>query len=306
MADDISIELTQEVVYDLSHPILDQPPCTFATVDKVPEVMVHRGDSSGEDFLTSVVSNLYQNNGTHIDLPGHLPGAGGDELMVGEYPPERFVGKVLVLDVSQFLSPIADFFDQAGHLRIDQNDSLQLERFISQLDQMEISREFLEEKLEAVTDLKGIALSTGLVNYWRHEVHPSTSYIYFFNPFLSEDACEYLAEISPKLSIVAIDSFQLEHPIINFNGNEQVLAGAQGLREKVHRILDDRKIFRNHYILLGNDILIYENVNLPPWMAGKMLRWMGQPLNFQLPNLSDNALVRPVAEVIEPSQGVLR
>src|SRR5689334_16473214 len=101
------MEPTVTKLVDLSYPITNRAPCTFATADKVPTVTFEEGDSHGLFFVTSRIDNLYSNAGTQIDLPAHLSGVSSTSTKarplsptVGDYPIDRFVGQVAVLDFS--------------------------------------------------------------------------------------------------------------------------------------------------------------------------------------------------------------
>jgi kynurenine formamidase len=103
--------------------------------------------------------------------------------------------------------------------------------------------------------------------------------------------------VEARLSFVGVDSFQLEDPIINFNGLELPLALNQSARQFVKERLGSIERFSNHLALLGHDILIYENLRLPPEIRNRLINFHGVPLNMRLEGMNDNALVRPYCTV---------
>ena len=147
------------------------------------------------------------------------------------------------------------------------------------------------------SSLKGLLLYTGLSGWWRYEKFESWEYAYFYSPFLTEDACDFLIE--NKLSFVGIDAFQLEHSIINFNGYELPLVLHEAARKHVAGRLTQIELFNNHFALLGKDILIYENLKIPAEIKNQMVEFSGVPLNMRLEGMNDNALVRPYVSVVE-------
>lgn len=281
-------------VFDLSHPIRNEPPCTFTSVDKVPTVYFEEGDSHGEVFITSRIDNLFSNLCTHIDFPGHIPNRTGPSLkLVGEYPIERFVGSVAVLDVRHRMEPVLRFFREDGDLSVDLSSEREVRQLVESLETLAIGRDEVEASLAGVSDPRGIVLLSGLSKYWAYGVFDSWRYAYFYNAYFTSEACEYIVEMG--LSFVGVDAFQLEHPIINFNGDEQLFASAPRLREDIRSQLRAIDSFRNHDVLLGSDVLIYENLNIPDALAGVVCDWFGAPMNLHLSDLNDNAICRPIA-----------
>lgn len=284
------------MIVDLSHPIRNQPPCTFTTVDKVPSVYFEEGDSHGDVFITSRIDNLYSNLCTHIDFPGHIPDRTGPDLRtVGEYPIERFVGDVAIVDVSARREALASYFDPNGYLSMDLNDAGRVGDFIESLEDLAIGPDEIESAIRS--DVIGLVLYSGLSRYWAYGIFNSWQYAYFYNLYFTKEACEAIRDRG--MSFVGVDAFQLEHPIINFSGDEQMFAKAPKVREFVHHELQRVDSFRNHDVLLSADILIYENLRVPAELAGRTCRWFGPPLNLQLDDLNDNALCRPVAVIAD-------
>lgn len=285
-------------VVDLSHPITGEAPCSFSLVDSRPKLSFEEGESQGISFITSRLNNLHSNTGTHIDFPGHLPGLGDLSFpSVGEYPVDRFIGKVLILDVSSKLAAIMPFFAESGELQIEPNDGASFLALLQKLEHLEINRSELEERLKLcgshLDSLRGIIFYCGLSRFWRNRKFYSWEYLYFFNPFLSKDACELV--VSNGLSFIGIDALQPEHPIINFGGDEHPLVLNLECREYWYNRLKKIEPFTNHQALLGNDILIYENLKIPQDIANREVEFSGVPLNLHLRGLNDNALVRPYA-----------
>jgi kynurenine formamidase len=286
----------EPTLVDLSHPITDKPSCSFSLVDRVPRVAFEEGDSHGMFFITSHIDNLGSNICTHIDFPGHLMSLGPEEnWMVGEYPLGRFVGPVLICDVSRLVEPVLSHFSSEGLLKIEPSDGDAILAFLKELDVAVIDCAILEEAADqaeiALSDMHGVIFRAGISEYWKYATFDSWQYAYFYNPYLSDDACRLLIEAD--LSFVGIDAFQLEHPIINFEGDELPVILNPGCRNYVSAKLAEVNEFANHKLLLGSDILLYENLKVPVELGGKVAQFTGIPLNLQLPNVNDNALCRP-------------
>ena len=292
-------------IFDLSHPITDQPPCTFRTADATPWVRFSEGESHGVFFITSRVDNLYSNICTHIDFPGHLSEFGNKfRKSIGAYPLDRFVGDVAVLDFSGKLAALRLHFNPSGEFIVDPHDKETMLSFLTSLDDLEITASDLREALQqadaSLDSIKGILIYSGLSKFWRYEIVESWSYIYFFNPFFSEEACQLI--IDNGLSFVGIDSLQVEHPIIDFAGDELPVVMHQECRDYIAQKLQSLKGAMNHRMFLGNDVLIYENMQIPKELAGHTVWFSGTPLNLQLRGLDDNALARPYAYKHQPSR----
>jgi kynurenine formamidase len=221
-------------------------------------------------------------------MPEHTP-------VVGDYPLDRFVGNVAIIDISDRLRPIKRFFDEHGALTVKPVDKSRVLEFLSALDFISVSDDDITTRLDRLgvgfDKLRGLLFYTGLCDYWRYRKFQSWDYIYFFGPYLTADACRLLCESG--LSFVGIDTFQLEHPIINFNGDELLVV----LNNEGRKFIDAKSTmidaFSNHRALLSNDILIYENLSIPKQVVSRVLPFSGVPLHFQIPGLDDNALVRP-------------
>jgi len=289
-------------VIDISQPINNRPSCSFALVDTVPRLSFEEGDSHGVTFVTSRLDNFRTNTCTHIDFPGHLASLGRQfPKAVGHYPIERFIGPVFILDVSQKMAPLLTYFDKVGKLAIDKHAEADVLNFLNLLDTLSITRADIENALKtsncAIEKLSGLLLYTGLSDWWRNEKFESWEYIYFYGPFLSENACDLL--VANRLSFVGIDGFQLDHPIINFNGHELPLVLHSSARQHVSTKLEQIDKYSNHHSLLGKDILIYENLRIPPELRNREVMFSGVPLNLQLEGLNDNALARPYVTVVK-------
>jgi kynurenine formamidase len=287
------------VIIDLSHPIIDAPPCSFALADKQPRLTFEEGDSHGTYFVTSSIDHLPSNLCTHIDFPGHLAHSTREEMQrtVGAYDLGRFVGDVVVLDFRHKLSSIATYFDEDGMLTIPSSDGDTMLSFLQALDTLCITDSELIDAVKAasatLSELTGVLFVSGASAVWQYHVFDSWAYRYFYNPFLSEAACAVLT--AADISFVGIDAFQLEHPLINFRGDELPIVLHPSCREYVANRLQGTT-FINHTALLGNDVLMYENLRIPPELCGRVLGFSGAPLNLQFPDLTDNALVRPYVQ----------
>lgn len=215
------------------------------------------------------------------------------------YAVDRFVGTVAVLDVSTKVSKLDTYFDKLGQLAVDVRDERAILNFLGCLSSLAINRDELKECLRLcgrpLTAVVGVLFYTGRSVLWRYNKFESWQYAYFFSPYLTHDACQHLVEA--RLSFVGVDSFQLEDPIINFNGLELPLALNQSARQFVKERLGSIERFSNHLALLGHDILIYENLRLPPEIRNRLINFHGVPLNMRLEGMNDNALVRPYCTV---------
>lgn len=287
-------------IIDLSHPITDKPSCSFSLADRIPKVSFEEGDAHGMFFITSHIDNLGSNVCTHIDFPGHLASLNSDDgVLTGQYPVERFIGPVLVCDVSAKMDQLLTAFSEDGSLAIEPTDGQRMLSFLQALDTAAIGasdlRRFGEQADTSLEDLRGLVFFSGASRFWQYATFDSWQYAYFYNPFLTQDACELL--VNAGVSFVGIDAFQLEHPIINFVGDELPVILNTGCRRYVAEKLDQMDEFANHTGLLAADILLYENLNVPAELAGSVVDFSGVPLNLQLPDVNDNALCRPYARL---------
>jgi len=295
--------MTKYNLLDLSHRILDKSPCTFGTVDMTPKVTFTEGESQGTHFITSCVDNLHANLCTHIDFPGHLADMGGRFAhTIGDYPVDRFVGPVAILDFSAKLAPIRRYFDPSGNLAIRPAEGGRMLEMLRALGRLEIGTADLMDALDRLnaTDLRGVLVYSGLSAYWRHQSFDAWNYLYFFNPFFSVEACHRIKDLG--LSFVGIDALQLENPVINFRGDELPIVLHDPCRRFIAEALALNERHPNHRILLGNDILIYENMKIPAEATNRVVQFSGAPLNFQLQGVNDNAMVRPIAMMEEICQ----
>jgi kynurenine formamidase len=250
-------------------------------------------------FITSELNTFQSNICTHIDFPGHLRELDQTGVRtVGEYEIERFVGRAAILDVSHKMDPIRDYFDEKGSLAISPHEGSRMLAFLKALDELELSETDLDDLLtEAgvqLSDVRGVLFACGGTEFWRYASFESWQYVYFFNPFLSDGACKAL--VDANVSFVGVDAFQLEHPLINFRGDELPLVLNAPCREYVAAKLLEVINPSNHSLLLGNDIVIYENLRIPADLRGWVGKFAGPPLNLQLDGLGDNAPVRPYIE----------
>lgn len=283
---------------DLSHPITDNPSCTFNVIDITPKVRFLEGESHGAFFITSKIDNLFSNFCTHIDFPGHLSELGSRyHETVGSYPIDKFIGNVICLDFSNKLEAINEFFNNDGCSTLDLNSEQDVMRFLNQLDLLEISEIDIKKQLSdlkvELKECKGLLIYSGLSKLWKYEVYESWYYKYFFGPFFSQAACKIL--IDADISFVGVDYFQVEHPIINFRGDEKPIVINPECRNLVTEKLTKVNSSLVHTALLGNNILIYENLKLYEHLSGKQFFFSGVPLNMQITGINDNALARPYA-----------
>jgi kynurenine formamidase len=289
-------------LYDLSHPITDSGSCTFSTNDKRPVVTFEEGGSHGVSFVTSRIDNLYSNTATHVDLPGHLVDAGSRGWdTVGQIPVDHFIGDCAILDFSAKCAALGNWFSEDGLFRRDLLP--RFDEFISCLPELSISEpELLAAFAQAGRepgDVRGAIIFAGLARFWTGGIFEPWEHAYFYAPYLSDRAAEVIT--GSGISFVGIDAFRLENPITNFRGdelplivNELTLEEARsGVRAAVKSALDTLRQRTLHHRLLGEGIVIYENLNIPAALAGKSGTFSGPPLNFQLSGLNDSALTRP-------------
>ncbi|WP_163512190.1 cyclase family protein [Fodinicola acaciae] len=292
------------MLYDLSHPVNDVGPCTFATNDKRPRVSFEEGDSHGHLFITSRIDNLYSNTATHVDLPGHLvESARFGWPTVGQIPIDRFIGPCAILDFSHRCEALQDWFTDEGVFRRGRLE--RFDEFLALGRGLGVSRLELEGALKSVDavipDLKGVLLYSGLSRFWTNGVFESWEHAYFYAPFLMSDAIEFLIGEASALTFVGIDAFQLEDPISNLRGDElplisnelSVIEAKRGVRTMVKAAVAHWRERSVHQQLFEASVVIYENLNVPAALANKCGTFSGPPLNLQLESLNDNALVRP-------------
>lgn len=285
------------MIFDLSRAVTGEPPCSFTPMDRHPALSFKEGGSHGIHFLTSEIAHLASNLCTHIDFPGHLASLPGPHRQVGAYELERFVGDVAVLDFTAKLDAVDPYFDSHGHLTISPRQSGEMLSFLRALDDLEVRLDDLQDALAradaTLDELSGLLFYSGVGRHWTYNTFDSWSYAYFYSPFMSSEACD--AVVDAGLSFVGIDAFQLEHPLINFSGDALPLVLSPECRDYVSDKLSELSPFPNHQKLLSSDVLIYENLDIPPSLGDRTVQFSGVPLNLQLPELTDNALARPYA-----------
>ncbi len=184
---------------------------------------------------------------------------------------------------------------------MDYRDAETCLAFLRSLDKLEITKQDLDQALGTmqigINSLRGVIFYTGLSDSWVYRKFESWEYIYFFGPFLSPDACAELT--AGGISFVGVDCFQLEHPIINFQGQELPIILNPDCRRYVSNKLDEVEFWNNHKGLLGNDILIYENLNIPAQLKDALVQFVGVPWNIRIDGVNDNTLVRPFVSPIQ-------
>lgn len=280
---------------DLSRRIQPVASCSYSTTNKVPAVSFEEGDANGIRFISSKIDNLHSNIATHVDLPGHI--ADRPSWLaprVADIPLERFIGEAVIIDVSDLSITISDWFGQDGNFPVERVD--EFETFLTDVAALEISTEILTGRLRAcgvaeIADVDGILLHTGLGRHYRPGPHNAWSYAYFYSPYFSQGASRLIAQSGVKF--VGSDSFQIEHPIINFAGDElPFMSNCKASSVRDH-LLDEWKASTNHCVLLGAGVLIYENLQIDAESVGTRGTFHGVPLALDLPGVNDNALVRP-------------
>jgi kynurenine formamidase len=287
--------------YDLSHPITPEGSCRFAYENNAPNATFQEGESNGLNFVTSVLSPLASNVGTHMDLAGHIYPPCENAPLVGEIPIDRFMGKAPVLDCRLKMKRLGAFFNASGMLKEELTDSAVFTGFVNCFQSLAISLRELVDMVGAKfaeqtgDPIKGVIFLCGNARYWKPGRHLAHQYRYFFNVFLEDDAARWLAD--QGISFVGIDSFQLEDPIINFRGDEAFVVGDARLRQFLLAKLNGKPLYSNHRTFLNSQIAIYENLNLAEELAGCTGEFVGPPLNIRLPGVNDNALCRPVFTV---------
>jgi kynurenine formamidase len=189
------------------------------------------------------------NYGTHIDFPGHLF---SDEITlkkkVGDYPLNRFITEAIVMDVRDKLNNINPLIDRGGYINLEKLGYGEevAKNFFLIIESMEISlSEFQTQVKDKDIGGKAILFCTGLDKYWQYGQFEPCRYAYFFNPYISAELARFL--VKEKVSLIGIDTLQIESPLINFGGSEPFSL----LSEKNHQ----RKIRRNTSELYSSDIL---------------------------------------------------
>src|SRR5690242_9486637 len=129
----------EKELIDLSHPISNLTCCTFNKDDIIPKLSFLEATNAGTFYIDSQLDNLNLSFGTHICFPGSLPSnkvnLNTTQFIkkVGDYPLNRFVGNILILDFSYKFVNIKNFFDKTGKLKIDFSDHNQILQFLSSL-----------------------------------------------------------------------------------------------------------------------------------------------------------------------------
>ena len=227
-------------IVDLSHHIGNTPPCTLIqTGENIATTETEHGESVGVLFRTTKVNNLYLNYGTHIDFPGHLHEI-NDCKKIGEYKIEKFIAEAVIVDVSDKVRAISQYFSDDAHLDFDKfgrGDEF-VKKLLGILDSLEISLDFFNEKIdgESIRD-KSVIFYTELSKHWRNRIFNGWQYAYFINPFISGELADFL--VKSKVKNVGVDALQLEHPIINLDGREWGAILSDKYKEKVLSKLRD-------------------------------------------------------------------
>lgn len=286
---------------ELSHSVTGDTPCTCQDIDIAPQVSFQEGDTRGRFSIAARVDNLVLNAGTHIVFPGHLPAflrlPTTQVSSKKEYPLGRFIGPVLVIDMSYKIKSIRHYFDDKGKFCIPYHDERQCLEFLLSLDKLEITLQEVCQRLAEMNiqlkEVRGIVFYTGLSAFWAYAKYEAWEYLYFFSPFLQKELCSFLIE--NNLSFVGIDSFQLEYPVIHLCGQEEPFVLNPACRDYILEKLGTFESVSNHRTLLKGDVLIYQNLRLPASISNETIDFFGAPWNLHLSESVDTLPVRVIA-----------
>jgi len=286
-------------IVDLSFAIASDPSCSFEILDTAPQVSFQEGDGGGA--ISVRLDNLVMSSYTHVSFPGSDPSRPAAGKTVGEYPLERFVGPVAIVDVSRRSDAVAPFFDAQGTLQVEPRDEASSLAFLESLAGLAVTSEDLLASLRAagvaLRELRGVLFFSGLSRYWKYQKFQAWEHRYFFNPFPTPELCRELA--GSGISFVGIDSLQLEPPIGNFLGQELPFILNPACRRYIARQRADG-LFNVARSLFAGDVLIYQNLNLPSFLAGRCGEFFGVPLNLRVDGAS--SAVRPFVRM--PPAGI--
>ena len=285
-------------IIDLSHEIKNDLPCTFSTQHSYCiDVNISTGQGVGVSFLTSILSNLPMNYGTHIDFPGHLINT-EDKLLhekVGGYKLNSFIAEAVTIDVSHKLDTIRPYFNNKGDLDFNKlRDNIKsVYDFINLIETLKITPNDISHIIDDDIKGKAILFYTGLDQYWNYKSYYPSEYAYFFNPYISYEVAEIL--VSLNISLVGIDTLQIENPIINFNGKESHFT-FDNYKEAIYSRL--KHLYDNefaHPIFLNKGIFIVENLKNLNRILGHNSLFCSVPLKLYCADCTDNSITRAFA-----------
>jgi kynurenine formamidase len=283
---------------DLSHEIMDTPPCTLLpTAENCIGHATRHGESVGVLFKTSYLRHLYLNYGTHLDFPGHLEQIKGTPP-VGGFPLKTFVGESVVVDLRSKVRAVSRFFDASGNLdfeTVGQGDEA-VKQLLGIFDTLRIGiDEFKDLVDERSLKDKVLLFCTGLSKYWRYRVFNGWQYAYFINPHIDQELATYLVDSGIRL--VGIDALQIEDPVINLDGNEFLKMVSPCYKRAVEERISTVSKNLIHEIFLDNGILIAENLTNLSRLVRRDSIFFGVPLRIGIKECTDNCVIRAWAAV---------
>lgn len=292
-------------IIDLTHEINNDPPCTLLPLAyNIVHAQEDTGESVGVTFRTTRLNNLHLNHGTHIDFPGHVRDIKTTKK-VGDYTIDKFIAETIVIDVSEKIDGIKCFFhmhgpDQ-GHL--DASKFGTGDDFINKLLKLFSGLEIKMDEFKALIGQnelsgKGLILYTGLSKYWQKKIFNGWQYLYFVNPYFSDDVIDIIVESGVRF--IGIDALQIENPIINLSGKEFELVATAGLSNLIKSKLENISINLAHRKLLQNEILIIENMTNVNKIVGRKTILVAAPPRFSLSSCTDNSIARVFAMCVKP------
>ncbi len=281
-------------ILDLSHPIRSAATCSFEIVDTVPRISFQEGVAQGGGAVSARLDNLVMDSYTHALFPGSRR----QGRTVGEYPLESFVGPAVVVDVSDKAACLDRFFTAEGRLALDPRDGEAGLAFLDALDGLAVTREELAARLEragaAAGEARGVLLFSGLARHWTYQKLQVWEHRYFFSPFLAPEACRDLA--AAGVSFVGIDSLSLDPPWLNLTGQEVPFVLHPECRRRIAERRDAGRPGASA-LLLERDVVLYLNLNLPGFLAGRVVEFAGPPWNLQIEGATTSSVVRPFARM---------
>lgn len=295
-------------LFDLSHPILEKSPCSFRVDSNSPKFLFVQDDANGCFYINMQVDNLTMNYGTHITFSGALlrnqivMDKAYYKKTITDYNIEDFVGKVLIIDMSQKIKKMFNYFDKSGHFNIELTDINACYNFLKSIDELKITFKDFKcsvsaNNLSLSEEIKGILFYTGLSKFWKYEKFESWEYIYFLGLDLTDDLSDFF--IKQKLKFVGIDSFQLGNPIINFSSQEKAFVLSSKCQEFIKSKNNSLKHLGTREKLLANQVYIYENLNIPKELINSKMEFFGVPMNIGITDFNCCSIVRPFVRTLD-------
>jgi len=244
-----------------------------------------QSDFSWLEFWVSYVK-MPLNFATHIDFQGHVT-YNKNFSPVGEIKLIRFLSEVFVFDASD---KVKKFHDKIGY-NPKNSDTIHFEegafeyrpnyidRFLAGLRGMEIKLEEFKTAIDSANiDISGktVLIYTGLS---KHLILKNGTLLrhspYFFNPYIGVELADFLKD--SEIKMLGIDAYQPENPIINFYKDGKM---PYKQKREIERTISELQNKSLHYVLLGANIPILENLTNLKELLGKKALLICPPIRF--------------------------